>query len=252
MSEQDSNTFPAAGSSGTSSFDIGGRAVNAGDGVEWIKQGWQLFVKNPGIWIAITVILMVIMIVLGFIPILGQLASQFLMPVFMAGLLLGCRSLTNGEELRIDHLFAGFKENAGNLMMVGVFYLIGVALIMVITFVIGGSAALTGGLMGRGSGASMAIGGMLLAGLVFLALMVPLWMAVYFAPALVVFHNIAPMEAMKASFAACLKNLVPFLVYGIILFVLCIIAAIPFGLGLLVLLPVIFGSTYAAYVALYE
>lgn len=88
--------------------------------------------------------------------------------------------------------------------------------------------------------------------LVMLALLVPLAMAVWFAPALVVFHNVAPLEAMKASFFACLKNFVPFLVYGVILLVLCVIAMIPFGLGMLVMVPVMMGSVYASYVEIFE
>ena len=52
---------------------------------------------------------------------------------------------------------------------------------------------------------------------------------------------------MKASFSACLKNIVPFLVYGVMLFILAVVAMIPFGLGMLVLVPVIIASVYAAY-----
>lgn len=252
MSDQDPVGVPTGAAAGSSTFNLSGRSVNAGDGIEWIKQGWQLFMKNPGVWIAITVIMVVILVVLGVIPIIGQLATQFLMPVFTAGLLLGCKSLSDGEDLRIDHLFAGFKQNIGSLVMVGVFYLIGIVVIMVITFSIGGGAALTGAFMGRGAGAGMAFGGLMLAILIMLALMVPLMMAVYFAPALVVLQNVAPLEAMKASFFGCLKNIVPFLIYGIVLFVLAIIAAIPFGLGLLVLIPVMFGSVYASYVGIFE
>jgi hypothetical protein len=44
---------------------------------------------------------------------------------------------------------------------------------------------------------------------------------------------------------------VPFLIYGIVLFVLAMIASIPFGLGWLVLGPVVFGSVYAAYRDIY-
>jgi uncharacterized membrane protein len=87
----------------------------------------------------------------------------------------------------------------------------------------------------------------LLAMLVALALSIPIYMALWFAPALVVFHDLAPVDAMKASFAACLKNLVPFLLYSVVLLVLCMIAAIPFGLGFLVLAPVILASIYTAY-----
>ena len=76
---------------------------------------------------------------------------------------------------------------------------------------------------------------------------IPLYMALWFAPALIVFHNLAPVESMKASFFACLKNIIPFLLYGVILIVLGVLAAIPFGLGFLVLIPVIIASIYTGY-----
>ena len=56
---------------------------------------------------------------------------------------------------------------------------------------------------------------------------------------------------MKESFSGCLKNIVPFLLYGVVLFVAAIVAAIPLGLGWLVLGPVIAGSLYASYRDIY-
>ena len=253
MAEQNPFIVPGGSSEqGGAAFDPAGRNVDAGRGLEWLKQGWQLFVKNPGMWIAIAVILMVIVVVLSLIPVVGSLAANFLMPVFAGGILLGCKSLTEGGDFGIDSLFAGFKQNTTNLILVGVFYMVGMIAIMLVVFFIGGGAAITGGLIGRGPGVGVAMGGFFLAMLVFMVLMVPLAMAVWFAPALVVFHNVAPIEAMKASFFACLKNFVPFLVYGVILFVLCIIAMIPFGLGMLVMVPVMMGSVYASYVEIFE
>jgi uncharacterized membrane protein len=233
-------------------FSAEGRAVDAGRAIEWLQAGWRGFLSNPGTWIAIAAVMMVIAVVLAIIPIVGQLTLNFLMPVFGAGLLLGCKSLADGGELRFDHLFAGFKQNTGNLVMVGVFYLIGVLVVSAVTFVIGGGAALAGALMGHGIGAGVAFSGLLFAMLIMLALMVPLAMAVWFAPALVVFRNVAPLPAMKASFAACLKNIVPFLVYSIVVMVLGFIAALPLMLGWLVLLPVLVGSLYASYCDLFE
>jgi hypothetical protein len=233
-------------------FSLEGRTVDSGRPIEWVKRGWAIFLKNPGIWIASVVIAGVLMIVLGMIPVLGQLAANFLSILFAAGLLLGCRSLAEGGELRIDHLFAGFKQNTGNLVMLGVFYMVGLIIIVGVTFLIAGGSVFSGALMGSTAGAGMAIGGMVLAALVALALFTPLAMAIWFAPPLVMFRNIAPLEAMKASFGVCMKNLMPFLVYGLILLVLCVLAAIPFGLGFLVLMPVLIGAQYASYVDLYE
>jgi uncharacterized membrane protein len=248
MSEQ--NVSPVSGAGG--GFTSEGRTVDVGRPVEWLKRGWETFLKNPGVWIAVTVIGGVAMIVLFMIPLLGHLAANFLSLIFVAGLLLGCKSLAEGGELRIDHLFAGFKQNTGNLVMVSVFYLLGLVIIMGAMFLIGGGSAFSGAMMGHLAGAGVALGGLLLALLVGLVLTVPLAMAVWFAPALVVFRNVVPLDAMKSSFNVCLKNLVPFLVYGVILFVLAVVAAIPFGLGFLVLMPVLIGAQYASYVDLYE
>jgi uncharacterized membrane protein len=227
------------------------RSVEAGQGVEWIKQGWQLFVRNPGAWLAIAVILIVIFVVLSMIPLLGQLAANLLAPVFAAGMLLGAQSLERDGELRIEHLFAGFRQNTGSLIVVGVLYMAGMLVIALVAMGVVGGSALTGGMMGGGRGVGTAAGGLMIGMLVMLALAVPLVMAIWFAPALVVFRNAAPIEALKQSFDACLKNLVPFLVYGVIALVASFVAALPVGLGFLVLIPVLAGSLYASYVDIF-
>jgi len=85
-----------------------------------------------------------------------------------------------------------------------------------------------------------------LALLMALALYTPLLMVVWFAPLLVVFEGLTPVSAMRGSFIACSKNIMPFLLYGSILLVLLLVAA-PLLLGLLVLMPVVFCSIYASY-----
>lgn len=233
-------------------FDPNGRIVDAGRPFAWLGRGWNLFVKNPGMWIGLTVAMLAILVVLAMVPVIGQLAVNFLILIFAAGLLLGCRSLEQGGELRFEHLFAGFGQNAGNLVLLGVLYLVGLVAIMVVTFAVTGGSVLTGAMMEHGMGMAMAAGGLLVALLVMLVLMVPLAMGVWFAPALVIFHDMTPLAAMKASFSACMRNVLPLLVYSVILFVLLFIAAIPFMLGFLVLVPVLVGAQYASYTDIFE
>lgn len=228
------------------------RTVDPGRGVEWLKQGWELFLKNPGVWIAIAAILLVIVVVLGVVPVVGHLATNLLAPVFGGGMLLGCRALAQGGELKVDQLFAGFRENTGNLVLLGVIALVGTLLVGFVAAAIVGGRALSGAMIGEGAGIGVAAGGFLMGMLVFVALSVPLAMALWFAPSLVVFRGAAPIDAVKASFDACLKNIVAFLVYGLILFVLGVLAAIPLGLGFVLLLPVATGSVYAAYMDIFE
>jgi uncharacterized membrane protein len=75
----------------------------------------------------------------------------------------------------------------------------------------------------------------------------PVLMGYWFAPVLAGLHNLSAVEAMKLSFTACLKNILPFLLYGFIFMALLIIAIIPFGLGLVVVAPLMMTSLYSSY-----
>lgn len=225
------------------------RTVDGGRGWEWIAEGFALFKKQPGTWILILIVFVVCAAVIHLVPLIGSLAGMLLTQVFMGGLMLGCRALDHDGTLELGHLFAGFKQNTGDLVVLGVLTLVGWIIALIPALLIAGGGAFMA--MMAGGSPAMHVGAMglsfALAMLVTLALAVPLYMALWFAPALVVFNQLKPVDAMKASFYACLKNFVPFLLYGVIIVVLCIIAAIPFGLGFLVLGPVTIASIYTGY-----
>lgn len=230
---------------------MGGRAVGAGQGWAWIAQGFDLFRKAPGIWIALVVILFVILVVLAFIPLLGAVATFLVVPVFIGGLLLGCQALQGGGELEVGHLFAGFKAHTGNLIVLGALAIAGWIVVMLPVVVIVGAGAFLAAIRGDAAGVAALGGSVMLAWLVALALSIPIYMALWFAPALVVLREMAPIEAIKESFMGCLKNILPFLVYSIVLLVLGIVASIPLGLGWLVLGPTLIASVYASYRDIY-
>jgi hypothetical protein len=224
-----------------------GRAVAAGQGWEWLVAGFAFFKKQPGIWILQLIIYALFFVGIGLLPVIGSLANLIVTPIFVGGLMIGCKVLDVGGTLETGHLFAGFSRNAGKLAVLGVLTLVSwVAVLIVVGLLMGGSAF--GALM-RGDANAIApvTTSMTLALLVALALSVPIYMALWFAPALVVLHEMPAVEALKASFAACLKNTLPFLVYGVLAVVATMIAMIPFGLGLLVLMPVIVASLYSSY-----
>jgi uncharacterized membrane protein len=55
------------------------------------------------------------------------------------------------------------------------------------------------------------------------------------------------MAAIQSSFRAVLDNIAAYIVLAVIYFVLAILAAIPLGLGFLVLMPVMAGAVYSAH-----
>ncbi len=71
-------------------------------------------------------------------------------------------------------------------------------------------------------------------------------MALWLAPALVILHDASPLQAMKLSLLASLKNFFPWLLFSVLAFVLLIVAAIPVGLGLLAALPTLAGAAFVA------
>lgn len=236
------------------------RAVPAGRGWSWIVRGFWHFKTNAVAWILSLVVMVGISIVLSLVPFIGAIAASILGAVFTGGLMLGAKTQDEGGDFRLDYLFAGFRDNLGQLALVGLLYMVGGVLI----------AILVGGLM-LGSmlplmsamdpsalktpdptPALAALGPMgLIAILVGALLFVPLLMSFLFAPALVMLDQLSATEAMKLSFVGCLKNMLPFLVYGIAGLVLTIVGMIPMGLGLLVVWPTLTAAIYAAYRDIY-
>lgn len=231
------------------------RALPGGDGWTWIARGWGLFTRAPLMWILSMLVVFVVAIVMHLVPIVGGIAFQILNAAIAAGFVVACRSLERGGEFELEHLFAGFKTRFGSLVILGLLFLAGsIAIFLVFVAFLG--FTLLGAILTGDSHAILAkimqsFFTLALGGLVALALWVPLMAAYWFAPALVVMHGVSPVEAMKQSFVGSFRNFVPFLLYGVVMLFFAILAAIPFGLGMLVWIPVTIASTYVAYRMIY-
>lgn len=226
------------------------RTVAAGRGWEWMVEGFRIFRKQPLTWITLVVVMVVIWLASLILPLIGPLAINLVSPVFFAGLMLACRTTDEDGEPEFGQLFAAFKTHASPLITVGGIYLVGNIVAVAVVFAVAGGTALPT-LMGKTAvdpEAVLAAARALLLGMaVGMAVFIPILMAVWFAPPLIVFHNMPPVEAMKLSLAACWRNTLPLLVYGVATLVLGILASIPLMLGLIVLLPVLVCSIYASY-----
>lgn len=231
-------------------FVPGGQSRPASHGWSWIAEGWELFKRQPGMWIGIVLIAFVIFVAAAMIPVVGGLATTLFGPVFAAGIMIGCKALDTGGELELGHLFAGFKERTGTLVGVGALYLAAVVVVMLVVGLMMGVGF--GAMMGGDPQAMAAMGvTMLLAMLVMFALLLPAVMAIWLAAPLVVFHEHGALDAMKGSFSGCLKNILPFLVYSVVMMVLAFFATLPLALGWLALGPVFAASVYTSYRDIY-
>ncbi|MFN7475348.1 MAG: BPSS1780 family membrane protein [Burkholderiales bacterium] len=243
--------------SSAESFIPGGRSTSVGQGIAWVGHGWSLFTQSPMIWVVNIVIFFATTFALGLIPMLGTLIGYALFGFFGGALMLGAHAQHNGRPLEVSDIFAGFKAPYTTpLLTVGLLYMaswLGLMILMGTLFVVvlgvsgaigailsGDTGALGGLLVGAGLGTLLVL-------LIVMAVALPIFMAFWFAPALVAINGMSPIDALAASFKGCLKNILPFLLYGVVFLVLFIVGSIPLGLGLLVVLPLMFASTYAAY-----
>ena len=226
------------------------RVVPMGNGWNWIASAWPIFSRAAGVWIGMVVALLLIIIVAHLIPFIGAIAIQILWPVFVGGLMIASRTIDEGGQARFSQLFAGFQQRTGTLVTLGVVWL--VVSFLIVAIVVGITGVSVFALMAASPEQVFAAAATaFLAALLILALMLPLVMATWFAPALIVFQGMGVAAAMKASFIGSLKNVLPFLLYGIIAMVAGVIASLPVGLGWLVLGPVLTASVYTSYRDIY-
>jgi uncharacterized membrane protein len=195
------------------------------------------------------VVLIAIFIGAAFVGVAGQLASSLLWPVFAAGMAIAARALDSGGEMEFGHLFAGFHTRTAALIAVGALYLAVYLAVVLLVSQATGIPMLV--LLGAEPQTDVDPRMVLLAVLTVLALLLPVFMAVWFAAPLIVFHQHGALEAMKGSFAGCVKNILPFLWYGVIGMLLGIVASLPVLLGWLVLWPVFMASVYTGYRDIY-
>ena len=236
------------------------RVVAAGRGWRWIVEGFALFRMNPVLWTAIILILYVIFALLVRIPVLGIVVVLFF-PVLLAGLMQGCRQLEAGEPLRIAHLLTGFQKNDAYRVTLGGISLVGNLLLLMLFVTMSGEAIMA--IMKHVANGNVdpaatetvlrAAPKVITAALLVVTISLPLLMGLWFAPLLVYFDDLKPMRALIVSFWACWKNTVPFLVYGIVVF-LGLMVLTPFTIALRqtdlsfwLLAPVLIPSIYASY-----
>lgn len=244
--DEDGNSLPAFPVP-PKNFQGNSQTVDAGACFDWLTQGWTMFIAHPGIWLGSSVLLLVCIMAIAMPPLIGQIAIHLLLPLFGAGMLQISRSIAEGREPQIAELFAGFRHQAGQLVMVGVFFACGIFGIALFATLLVGSGLIGGGLVGNVAGLSIALGGVVLTGLLVLILSAPVIMATWFAPALVYFHDMPALDAMKASFAAGAKNWLVMIVFGLLLLIAAFFALLPVGIGMLLLLPIASAAVYASY-----
>jgi len=232
--------------------------TSAGSGLRWWSDSFSwLFgeLARLGVWVGMLLCCLLILTPLHWVPLLGWSASHLLWFVFSGGLMVAARNTQMGQVPRFGELFAGFGPQSGALLGAGLLVLAATLAVVGLMLAVG-LGALLGSLAGAASLESvaqrtatlMSIGwGAALVMLLCLVLFVPISMAAWLAPALIMLRGARPFDALRWSLQACGRNLGALTVYGLVGIGLALVATLMFFIGWLVLLPLVFLSTYAAY-----
>jgi len=226
------------------------RAVSAERGVAWISEGFSLFKQDAATWIGICIVGFIVLIVLSVVPVINLL-TPFTSCIWVGGLMLGCYARYRGEKVEVTHLFEGFKKPMVPLLLTSLILAVVSGFIFFVSFMIT-LGPIIFKVITSGDPFALLTGGidflpLILAFLIVFALILPVMMMAWFAPALIAIHNVGIIKAMGMSFKACLKNIIPFSIYSTLLTLCYIVAMIPLFLGLLVIVPVFYTSIFASY-----
>jgi len=227
-------------------------------GFEWWKIAWRLLAGRGAVfvvWIAMIIIEAILCWLIGFLPVVGFLASNLASFVFTGGLMQASRETQTQAGPRVASLFSGFGPAFGSLVIAGL--LVAIALSLVVRAITAaGIVLLFTALYAALRGNLQALTDLGLAAPLLIAaeltLLLPILMAAWLAPALIVFRRQPPIEALKRSLAASWANLAALSRYGLLGIGLAVIATLALGLGWLVLVPLSALSSYAAYRDLFE
>ncbi|KMT64189.1 BPSS1780 family membrane protein [Catenovulum maritimum] len=200
---------------------------------DWLTQGYNLFNQKKLFWIVTSFIVYFASLLIAQVPILGGLVASLL----LSSLLVIAQMQDNNVQIDSKPIINIIKTKLFALTHLFIFN------------IISGAIASYLALISLNIDMSDVKDNQTLASFYILTLCfyIPFLFCFLFSPALILFNNLKAVDAMKHSFTGCFKNSAPLIIFGILSFFLFILAALLFGLGLLVLLPVLHCSLYMIY-----
>ncbi len=228
--------------------------VRATRGPGWIAEAFRIYRTRPLVWTGLSIGWLVVSFGLLLVPLIGGIVANLLQPVFFASFAIAARRHVAGERVDMGDLFIGFRGNLRALINVGLVELLAAFTIVTLITFIAGPMQSTGTDAATPTPEQLAKVIQDKAGYIFLgfALIALVKGALWFAPPLIAFHGLSAMHAIRWSVYAALSNVGAMLTYLVALTLLYIAAAIPWGLGFFVAIPIMCLSTYTGYREVFE
>ncbi|MGB7480047.1 MAG: BPSS1780 family membrane protein [Burkholderiaceae bacterium] len=183
----------------------------------WVKEGFALFRKQPAEMSTLFMAYMFAMLVVGLVPLLGQVLPLFLVPVFSIGFLQACAQIEQGKRVFPNLLLTGFRSPARNrLLMLGAIYLLA-AVVAVMASALADGGVFWQALSGQGAldADTVRDSNLTLAMLLAALFYTPAAMAFWYAAPLIAWQDMSVGKAIFFSFFAVWRQGRAFLVYGL-------------------------------------
>jgi hypothetical protein len=191
--------------------------ISARQGIEWIRQGFALFRKQPAELSMLFLLYMLLMFALSIIPLIGQLLPLLLVPCFSMAFMQACVEIEAGRKARPNLLLTAFRSPAlGTLLRLGVLYLLGAVLAVAASTLVDDGVfwKLMSGQL-RADEQDIPVGNLPLA-MIFSALIyVPFAMAFWHAAPLATWQKMGLFKAIFYSFFAVRRCGKAFLAYAL-------------------------------------
>ena len=186
-------------------------------GIEWIRQGFALFRKQPAELSMLFLLYMLLMFAVSLIPLIGQALPLLLVPVFSMAFLQACVHIEQGKKVLPNLLWTGFRSPAlPILLQLGVIYMLAAV------FSVAASSVVDGGLFWKLLSGQLnpekekIVADALPLAMIFAALIyIPFCMALWHAAPLAAWPRMSLVKSIFYSFFAVRNCGKAFLAYGL-------------------------------------
>ncbi len=237
------------------------RIVPASQGYFWVKNGTELLRDNFGRWLLLF-LLYFLLAMLSSVHVTTVFIFNVFSPVFWGGIFLAGVATLSKLEWSAAILFEALKKHSTELFKLGLImtslnFLIGFVLLSELSALIDfeefykvmDAVGKTGDqeLLVQFFSDPEVVQQILLSILVAMLVSMPIMMAGWFAPVLIMEKGLSPLVALRLSFQACTANFKAFLIYGLVTMIMALFVIMSMYIALLFVGPLFFTSYYVSY-----
>ncbi|HJU24005.1 MAG TPA: BPSS1780 family membrane protein [Casimicrobiaceae bacterium] len=246
----------------TTARDIGYTRYEGRRGILWLRESYAMFARHRRAWIMLLLAYYATLLLVQALPWVGAVVAPLIKPVLSVSFLAAAWTQERGGKPAISMLLRGFRANLGALLPLGFVFVVGISIALTATALVDGGQlldALYGAAPSADDDPDAATRAFVttlqsprvMAAIVFGALCaLPTLLALWWAPALVVFQDAGPFTALRASIRAAIGNWRATLRYAIGIVVFGVVIPTSISAMLALVLPPPINATLAALIVL--